>query len=71
MSVGNIARVLGEVERRRTAFAVARLIMLTGASLRSYTETTEDDPAVLERLLAVLSSVLDPAEIDEVKANLQ
>ncbi len=71
MSIGHIATILREVERRRTAFAVARLIMLTGNNLRGYTPTTEDDPAVLERVRKVLPNVLDAADIAEVEAMLR
>lgn len=71
MSTGNIAIIIREVERRRTAFAVARLIMLTGMNLRGFELFTEDDPAVLDRLRKVLPRVLDATELGEVEAMIR
>jgi hypothetical protein len=71
MSYGKIALIIEEVEKRRTAFAVARLIMLTGLDLRAFDRTSEDDPSVLEKLRRTLGMVLSTHEVAEVEALLR
>jgi hypothetical protein len=63
MSYGTIAAIVREVEQRRTAFAVARLIMMTGIDLRAYHSTSEDDDHVLSRLWKALPGVLNAADL--------
>ena len=66
MSKGRIFVVVSGVEQRRSAFAVARLIMLTGTNLRAFDSETVDDPAVFERVKKALAAVISPAEAAEL-----
>jgi hypothetical protein len=71
MSYGLIATIIREVEQRRTAFAVARLVMMTGVDFRAFLSTSEDDERVLVRLLKVLPNVLNAAEISEIESKIR
>ena len=66
MSRGRIFVMVSGVERRRSAFAVARLIMLTGTNLRVFDAETEDDPVVFEKVRGALATVVSPAEAVEL-----
>jgi hypothetical protein len=71
MSYGRIAKMIREVERRHTAFAVARLVMMTGIDFRAYDVSTPDDESVLSRLRKVLPNVLSKSEIEELEAKIR
>ncbi|MGC4070889.1 MAG: hypothetical protein QM784_40675 [Polyangiaceae bacterium] len=71
MSYGTVATIVQEVEQRRTAFAVARLIMMTGIDLRAYELNTVDDEQVLARIWKALPSVLSPADLAALRAKLR
>jgi hypothetical protein len=71
MSYGTIATIIREVEQRRTAFAVARLIMMTGVDFRDFQFASEDDDRVLTRLWKVLPNVLSAAEISDIESKIR
>ena len=54
------------VEQRRKSFAVSRLIMMSGVSVRQYREDTPEDPAATQRVLAALPSLLDEDDLNEL-----
>ena len=63
---GRIYRAVKHVEHIKSPFAVSRLIMMTGVSLRRFGEGTEDDPVALKKFQDALVQVLTPEEVDEL-----
>lgn len=63
---GEVYRIVKFLEERKSAFAVSRLIMLTGLRIRKYHATSPDDPDVLRRIDAALPQLLSPEEIAEL-----
>lgn len=64
---GTVHRIVQYLEERRSAFAVSRLIMMTGVAVRQFTNSTPDDEVILRKLDAALPSLLSPEEIEELR----
>jgi hypothetical protein len=54
------------IEERHGAFLVSRLIIATGIKLRSFEETTPDNPDEVRALERALRTLLSPDELNEV-----
>ena len=54
------------VEKRKSGFGVARLIMMSGVNVRSYGPNDPEPADLLERVKQVLSQLLSPAELREL-----
>ena len=65
-----IYRIVAFVEARLTPFAVSRLIMLSGVSVRKYGRVSIDDPQDLRKVRAALRALLNPRELGEIDALL-
>ncbi|HND12037.1 MAG TPA: hypothetical protein PKI49_13760 [Pseudomonadota bacterium] len=65
-----IYRIVVFVESRLTPFAVCRLIMLSGVSVRKYGRVSIDDPQDLRKVRAALRALLNPRELGEIDALL-
>ncbi len=66
-----IYRIVAFIEARLTPFAVSRLIMLSGVSVRKYGRASLDDPQDLRKVRAALPTLLnrhDLFELDELLA---
>ena len=64
-----IYRIVAFIEARLTPFAVSRLIMLSGVSVRKYGRVSLDDPQDLRKVRAALPTLLnrrDLLELDEL-----
>ena len=59
---GRTYRVVAWLDKHQGAFAISRLIMMTGLKLRSFTDASPDDPAVLVKLETALRSMLSPSD---------
>ncbi len=59
---GRTYRVVAWLDQHQGAFAISRLIMMTGLKLRSFTDASPDDPAVLVKLETALRSMLSPTD---------
>jgi hypothetical protein len=54
------------IEKRKSGFGVARLIMMSGVNVRGYGPNDPEPADVLERVKQVLSQLLSPAELKEL-----
>jgi hypothetical protein len=61
---GGIARMVRWLDGQNAAFAVARLIMMTGIKVRSFDDQSADDPATMKKLEASLRVVLAPNDLE-------
>lgn len=62
-----IYRIVKYVEERFSSFAVSRLIMLSGVSVRRYTENSVDDPQDFTKVWrAVQELTRSHAQLDEL-----
>ncbi len=59
------------VEKRKSGFGVARLIMMSGVSVRAIGPTDPDPPDALERVRQVLPQLLTAQEIQELDRLLE
>ena len=55
------------VEKRKLGFGVARLLMMSGVDLRSFSEKDPDPPAQLDRVRRALPAILTPQELQELE----
>jgi hypothetical protein len=68
--VGQMHRIVHFLDERHTAFAVSRLIMLSGVQVRRYSPDAVDDPALLKRVMAGLKHMLSAADLAELERYL-
>lgn len=61
-----IFRIVAFVEKRLTSFAISRLVMMSGVSVRKYKSDSADDPQDLRKVRGVLSSLLSSEEVSEL-----
>ncbi len=66
MKGSEIFQIVVFVEARRTTFAVSRLIMMSGVSVRKYQKDSVDHPQDLRKVRSALRALLDDAEIVEL-----
>lgn len=64
--MSKLGDVIDYLEARKSAFAVSRLIMLTGIPVRRFAKDGQEDPAVLKRVLDTLPSLLTEQELQEL-----
>lgn len=69
-SVGAIFEVVQFIEQRRSAFAVSRLIMMTGVPVRRFEAGTVDDPEAVRKIRQALPGLLEPEELRELGSAL-
>ena len=62
-----IRQITTFVEKRKLGFGVARLLMMSGVDLRSFTEHDPDPPAQLERVWKALPTILTPQELQDLE----
>ena len=55
---GAVARAVAWLDENQSAFVVARLIMMTGLKLRSFTPLSPDESPVLHKLDSAIRAVL-------------
>jgi hypothetical protein len=67
---GQIYRIVHFLDERHTAFAVSRLIMLSGVQVRRYPQELVDDPVLLKRVMAGLKHMLSAGELAELERYL-
>jgi hypothetical protein len=65
---GHTHRIVQYLQQRHSSLMVSRLMMLTGLRLRAFTANTPDDPAVLQRLRAALSHLVQGEELAELQS---
>lgn len=65
-----IYRIVAFVEARLTPFAVSRLIMLSGVSVRKYGRVSVDDPQDLRKVRVALRSLLNARDLGEIEEML-
>ena len=58
------------VDGRKHAFAVSRLIMLSGVPVRKYAPESPEDPVAVAKVMAVLPGLLTPEEWEELNGLL-
>jgi hypothetical protein len=66
---GQIHAIVKFVEERKSPFAVSRLIMMTGVTLRNTTANSADPPEALNKVKSAVRELLTPeewSELDEV-----
>jgi len=54
------------VEQRRKSFAVSRLIMMSGVSVRQYRADTPEDDEATQRVIDALPALLDEDDLHEL-----
>ncbi len=54
------------VEKRKSGFGVARLIMMSGVNVRSFGPQDPESPDALERVKQALTQLLSPQELKEL-----
>ena len=54
------------IEKRKSGFGVARLIMMSGVNVRGYGPQDPEPTDVLERVKQVLNQLLTPQELKEL-----
>jgi hypothetical protein len=62
--------IVAFVERRLTPFAVSRLIMMSGVSVRKYTQHSKDDSQDLRKVRAALKTILSVRDLSELEEAL-
>ena len=62
-----IRQITTFVEKRKLGFGVARLLMMSGVDLRSFSEKDPDPPAQLERVWKALPMILTPQELQDLE----
>ncbi len=65
-AVGRIHFVVEFLERKYGAFAISRLIMMSGVPVRSFTATTPDDREALQKVRAAVMNLLSRDEFEEL-----
>jgi hypothetical protein len=68
---GQIHTIVKFVEQRKSPFAVSRLIMLTGVTLRNTTAFSSDPPDVLAKVKSAVKEILSPEEQMELEKLLE
>ncbi|MDC3959624.1 hypothetical protein [Polyangium jinanense] len=63
-SLGGIAAVVRQLDRKHGAFFISRLILMTGINLRTYDAATPDDPHAVAKLARALRSLVPATELD-------
>jgi len=58
--------ITGYIEKRKSGFGVARLIMMSGVNVRGYGPHDPEPADVLERVQQVLSQLLSPQELKDL-----
>jgi hypothetical protein len=64
--VNRIHLITSYVEKRKSGFGVARLIMMSGANIRGYGPQDPENEDVLERVRQALPQLLSPQELREL-----
>ncbi|HEX8705796.1 MAG TPA: hypothetical protein VF815_43580 [Myxococcaceae bacterium] len=54
------------VEKRKSGFGVARLIMMSGVNVRGFGPQDPDSPDALERVQQALAQLLSPQELKDL-----
>jgi len=54
------------IEKRKSGFGVARLMMMSGVNVRSYGPNDPEPADTLERVKQVLSQLLSPQELKDL-----
>jgi hypothetical protein len=65
-----IHRIVSFIESRLTPFAVSRLIMLSGVSVRKYGPTSDDNAQDLRKIQLALKSLLSPRDQQDLDGEL-
>ncbi|MDI1450934.1 hypothetical protein [Polyangium sp. 6x1] len=63
-SLGGIAAVVRQLDRKHGAFFISRLILMTGINLRTYDAATPDDPHAVTKVARALRSLVPATELD-------
>jgi len=58
--------ITGYVEKRKSGFGVARLIMMSGVNVRGFGPQDPESPDALERVKQALTQLLSPQELKEL-----
>ena len=66
----HIFRIVTFVEDRLTPFAVSRLIMMSGVSVRKYERFSKDDSNDLRKVRAALKTLLNIRDLSELEERL-
>lgn len=69
-NAGTIHAIVTFLEERWSAFAVSRLIMLSGVNVRSFTPQSHDDPEALRKVEAALTQMLSADEMEALRRRL-
>lgn len=64
--MGEIYAITVFVEKRKSPFAVSRLIMMSGVNVREYDQYSVDDPEHLVRVRNAVQYLLTPEELNEL-----
>ncbi|TXG98148.1 MAG: hypothetical protein E6R08_05315 [Nevskiaceae bacterium] len=62
-----IFRIVAFVEAKLTPFAISRLIMLSGVSVRKYGQFSKDDVGDLRKVRAALKTLLNARDLSELE----
>jgi uncharacterized membrane protein len=67
LSRGRIYQIVCHLEAEHTSFAVSRLIMMSGVSVRKFASDSEDSLASLSKIQAALRSLLKADELARIQ----
>jgi hypothetical protein len=65
-----IFRIVAFVEAKLTPFAISRLIMLSGVSVRKYVKFSKDDAGDLRKVRAAVKTLLSASDHRELEESL-
>ena len=63
-SIGGIAAVVRQLDRKHGSFFISRLILMTGINVRTYDSATYDDPQAVAKLARALRTLVPAGDVE-------